>query len=184
MDTTTRRREAQQEQQLAQMQEAMRQLLQDPTLGPIASALNSGGIQGAVDSGVSTQEIKEAALAAGRAFEMIRGDTEWLDTTATQADGITALDLTGATIHCTAKLNPGDADPGHFQKTNATGGGITVTNATGGVMETKIVKADTSGLTTTTTLFWDIQVTTAAGNSHTIDWGTIDVDATRDITRA
>ena len=180
MDTTTRRREVEQQ----ASREQMRELLQDPAVRSLIDVLNEGGVQGAVDSGASTQEIKEAAIAAGRAFAMIRGDTEWLDTKATQADGTTALDLTGATIYCTAKLNPGDADPGHFQKTNATGGGITVTNATGGLMETKIVKADTSGLTATTTLFWDIQVNTAAGNSHTIDWGTIDVDATWDITRA
>ena len=180
MDTATRRREVEQQ----ASREQMRQLFEDPAVRSLIGVLNEGGVQGAVDSGASTQEIKQAAIAAGRAFGMIRGDTEWLDTTATQADGITALDLTGATIYCTAKLNPGDADPGHFQKTNATGGGITVTNAPGGIMETKIVKADTSGLTATTTLFWDIQVTTAAGNSHTIDWGTIDVDATWDITRA
>lgn len=150
-----------------------------------AGTLDSGGIQGAVQSGLGTQEIKQAAIEAGNAYDIIRGDDEVLDSVAYQGDGITPLDLTGATIWCTGKIDPADIDANAlWQKTNGTGGAITITDALNGVFETVIVPADTDALTAETTVFFDIQVRTSAGKVHTVDWGAITVNTAWDITRA
>ena len=114
------------------------------------------------------------------ALEITRGDTSALNVTCYQSDGVTALNITGYTLWWTAKNRDGDADPGVIQKTT-TGGGVTITNAVGGLATVNLAAADTSGLGGVL-LLWDLQAKDAGGNITTLASGTVTITA--DITRA
>ena len=149
------------------------------SLADIQRLIEENGLQGAASSDVTTQEV---IAAADTMLEMIRGDTRFLEIAAKQADGVTAFDITNATLWFTAKANVGDADPGQFQKHTGTGGGITKTNAVGGIARVQINPADTEALTADTTLVWDVQMRTTEGYVYTLDWGTLTVKRAPDIT--
>jgi len=74
-----------------------------------------------------------------------RGDTDYLDLTATQADG-TPQDITGWTITFTAKRGLSDADADAVIHKTTMAGTIVITNGAGGLATVNIVPADTSGL--------------------------------------
>ena len=118
---------------------------------------------------------------AATALQITRGDTSALNVTCYQSDGVTALNITGYTLWWTAKNSASDADPGVIQKTT-TGGGITITNAAGGIATVNLVPADTSGLSTGVALLWDLQAKDGSGNITTLAAGMVAVTA--DITRA
>ena len=94
-----------------------------------------------------------------------RGNSESFDIKITLADKVTPRDITGWTLWCTAKLNVLDADSAAiFQRTTATGGGITLTNPTQGMARINIIPANTETLTDAkTTLFADVQSRDPAG---------------------
>lgn len=114
------------------------------------------------------------------ALEITRGDTTTLNVSCFQTDGVTPLNITGYTLWFTAKYVVADADPGVFQKTT-TAGGITITNAAGGIATVSLVPTDTSSLAGVV-LLWDLQGKDPSGNITTLASGTLTITA--DITRA
>ena len=163
------------------MRDMVRQVLSEQGASGV---MEQGGLQAAQSADLSTQElIKEAEANPNVAtLTMTRGDTRFLEIAAKQADGVTAFDITNATLWFTAKVNVGDADPGQFQKHTGTGGGITKTNAAGGIARVHIEPANTEGLTADTTLVWDVQMRTTEGYVYTLDWGSLTVERAPDIT--
>ncbi len=109
---------------------------------------------------------------------MKRGDTTIFRATVRDADGV-ALNLTGKTIRFTAKYGIADADAAAvIAKTTPTG--VVITDAAAGICEVRLVTTDTSTLTATYDLVWDLQV--ADGSStQTVDSGVlrVEMDATR-----
>ena len=170
------RRVAVREQNAERRLEALERAMQERDAG---SVMNEGGLQAAGSTDLTTQEIIKAA---NTSLTMIRGDTRFLEIAAKQADGVTAFDITNATLWFTAKVNVSDADPGQFQKHTGTGGGITKTNAVGGIARVHIEPANTEGLTADTTLVWDAQMRTTEGYVYTLDWGSLTVERAPDIT--
>ncbi len=115
------------------------------------------------------------------ALEIFRGDDEVLDISFKQADGITALNITGATgIWFTAKSSSLDTDAqALIQKT--LGAGVTIVSAAAGTATVTINAADTVAIEPST-LVWDAQIRDAAGKVRTAASGTLKVIA--DVTRA
>jgi hypothetical protein len=103
-----------------------------------------------------------------------RGDTNNYTGTVLDSAG-DAVDLTGATLRFTAKLNRGDADNATGVIAKTTGSGITHTNAATGQYRITLAPADTSSLTATTLYFWDLQLTDGAGSVFTVDNGTLTI---------
>ena len=147
----------------------------------VVGVMDNGGLSAAADAGFSTQEI---VAAADTTFSWIRGTTFYIrHTFYTDSTQTTKVDLTGATVWHTAKLNLADADPGQFQKKTAAG--ITVVGvATDGVVRVKIDPADTEALTVDTTLIWDVKIKTAAGDIYVPDWGAHKINALNSVTRS
>lgn len=113
-------------------------------------------------------------------LEMWRGDTTPFVLTLDD----TSYDLSLATeIYFTAKASPSDADPGVFQLTKS-GGQIVVDPVLKYTATIRPLRTSTSGLTATTQLYWDVQVsvTGAPDTTQTVDSGTLVIKA--DITRA
>lgn len=95
-------------------------------------------------------------------FEIDHGTTDFLDF-AVVLNGV-PQNITGWTLWSTAKRRPSDADPGVFQKSTA-GGGLTITNAAGGLGTVTLAPADTSPLPEErTSLFEDLKAKDGAGN--------------------
>lgn len=97
-------------------------------------------------------------------LSMIRGDTFRFQATAVFEVGGTPVDLSGATIACTAKYDLFDTDlQAVFKKTTASG--IIIDNPTGGVFTVTILPADTNVLPNANQSLWlDVQITTATGD--------------------
>lgn len=110
---------------------------------------------------------------------MYRGDAASFDIVAVQSDGVTPLDITGATIWFTAKHRRSDADPGAIQKT--VGAGVVIVDGPTGQARVDLAAADTSPFTVPTTLYWDVQAK-IAGKDRTLAFGRLRV--LLDVTRA
>jgi hypothetical protein len=113
-------------------------------------------------------------------LRMKRGDDASFSVAAYQADGVTALDLTGATIRFTAKDRPTDDDVDAVIAIS-TPSAITIDDAPGGLATITIPASDTDAFTGPRTLVWDLQVTTSTGSVVTVDGGKLYVllDVTR-----
>lgn len=95
---------------------------------------------------------------------MVKGDTYSFDIAVIQNGA--AFNLTGCTILFTAKYNVKDSGF-VFQRSSVTGG-VTITNATGGLATVAFTPANTSGLAShIIDLPYDIQVTDGSGNIYT-----------------
>jgi hypothetical protein len=97
----------------------------------------------------------------------------------------TAFDLTGASVYATFKQNKALADDadGVFQYSwiNGTPDGITVATPATGVAVRTITDTESATYLTNNPYYYDVQVTDAAGETVTVDDGTLRV--TEDITR-
>lgn len=115
-------------------------------------------------------------------FTIFRGDDRSITIAALQADGVTAQNITGWALWFTGKLAIADADVAAvFQRTVA-GGGITITNAVGGLATVTLVPANTDSLTQDTTLFCDLQGKDGSGKIYTLATGKLVVQA--EVTRS
>lgn len=99
-------------------------------------------------------------------LEAVRGDTNVYTGTAT-ADGV-AIDITGSTMRFTAKNDPSDADGSALISETTTGGGITLVTPASGVYRITLAPGDTTGLTVSSVLHYDVQLTTAGGAVYTL----------------
>jgi hypothetical protein len=114
-------------------------------------------------------------------LEMYRGDDASFNI-AVQKDGA-PVDLSGATLRFTAKrgrLEP-DADA-VLSKSTAGGGGITITDAPGGIARVDVLPADTDALARAVRLVWDLQAVDAASKVRTLATGRLVIHA--DVTRS
>ena len=103
-------------------------------------------------------------------FTMKRGDTLPINHTVT--DGGAAVNLTGKSLRFMAKRSVADADSAAVI-TKTIGSGITVTNPTGGLAQTLISPADTTGLPAIAQLLqWDLQMVDGS-NVYTLESGTL-----------
>ena len=108
-------------------------------------------------------------------LKMYRGDTTEFTVAATDADGA-VLDLTGAVLWFTGKLNETDTDANaQFQHNSDTIGGIELTDADQGIATITMLAADTEELTGTTLLFYDVQCVDALGGVQTLAKGQIQI---------
>lgn len=106
-------------------------------------------------------------------LEVIRGDTSFIDFAVTL--GGSPQNITGWALWFTAKRRVGDADPGVLQK-STNGGGVTITNAVGGLGTVTVAPADTTALPEErTTLYADLQGRDGAGNIFTLSTGLLTV---------
>jgi hypothetical protein len=103
-----------------------------------------------------------------------RGDTNNYTGTVLDSAGA-VVNLTGATLRFTAKLNRSDADNATGVIVKSTGAGITHISAPAGTYRITLLPADTSALTTATLYFWDLQLTVAGGDVFTVDKGTMTI---------
>jgi hypothetical protein len=104
-------------------------------------------------------------------IQLIRGDSKVLTVSVTRNNA--PYDLTGHTLRFTAKYRYSDPDSqAVFQLTSAPGGGITVTNATGGQARIEIEPVHTASLPPVRTrLVYDLQLTDGGGGVYTVDIG-------------
>lgn len=115
------------------------------------------------------------------AFTIVRGDDEILDLAFKEPDGVTALDLTGATgIWFTAKHHPNDADADAVIR-KALGVGISIVSEPNGTATVTVDAEDTADARPGV-LVWDAQVRDAAGKIRTAASGSLKLVA--DVTRA
>lgn len=115
-------------------------------------------------------------------IEMIRGDTKVLTITVTR-DG-QPYDLTGHTLWLTAKRTPTDADSAAVFQLSTTAGGITITNAAGGVARAEIAPTHTESLPAVVNrLVYDVQIADGTGGVYTVASGELVVRPDVTITR-
>jgi hypothetical protein len=115
-------------------------------------------------------------------ISMIRGDTASFSGTVMRAGA--PVNLTGAKLWFTAKRSRSDLDEAAVIKKDTVLGGVVILSPTSGTYRVTILPADTSSLTYTIQLFYDVQLLEPDGTVTTIESGTLEVDASRDITRA
>jgi hypothetical protein len=108
---------------------------------------------------------------------MYRGDAPSWRFLVTDEDHPLGTDLTGVLdVRFTAKRRSSDDDVDAVI-TKTVGSGVTITDpATSGYVEVALLPVDTNSETTTVTFVWDLQVTGAAGDPHTVASGTLRVD--------
>lgn len=78
-------------------------------------------------------------------YFVTKGQTAKIESTVFTDDGLTAANLTGASIQFMLKKNPADPDSQALLTKNV-GSGITITNATAGICTVTLSAADTNGL--------------------------------------
>jgi hypothetical protein len=100
-------------------------------------------------------------------LSITRGDVGYFDITVAMPDG---ADLTGCTLAFMAKRRYGDADSAAVIS-KGTGSGITITDATARTARLKLDPEDTSALDAPATLVWDLVLTDANQEPHTVDSG-------------
>ena len=109
--------------------------------------------------------------------DYIRGDTRVININCVQSDGVTPLDLTGATVYFTLNANaiPTDDSGASLQKTTTTHIAPTL-----GQTSVTINPTDTTGLTPGD-YFYDVQIKDGAGRITSLkqDVFTINADITR-----
>lgn len=110
--------------------------------------------------------------------DYIRGDTRVINLTCLQSDGVTPLNLTGATVYFTVNASdtPTDDTSAAFQKTVTSH-----TSPTLGLTTVTINTADTQSLTPGD-FYYDVQVKDASGNITSLKKDTFTINS--DITRA
>lgn len=99
-------------------------------------------------------------------LEMRRGDTFIFDVQVTGQGAV--FDLAGYSATFTAKRSPYDEAP-LFQKTSATGGGLTfpMAESTNDIVRVKIAPADTDAVYDEPLLYWDLELE-KDGDKHTV----------------
>ena len=102
-----------------------------------------------------------------------RGDSATLDVSV--LSGRSAYSLAGATVYFTAKESRTDADTAAVIRKSSGGlGGVTITDAAGGLAEVTVNPADTSSLAAREyVLHYDVQVKTSGGAIYTVAEGTV-----------
>lgn len=109
-------------------------------------------------------------------LSMSRGDSASWRFQVTDVDNPTGTDLsTVLGVRFTAKRRVSDVDADAVIR-KTVGSGVTITDAATGMIEVALVPGDTSAETAACTLLWDIQVTGAASDPHTVASGTLRVD--------
>ena len=106
---------------------------------------------------------------------MDRGDDKTWEFTVL-LDG-TAVDITGASFRFMAKTRVSDTDGNAVVEATSANAKCVITDAANGVMEVRLVPADTSSLTETARLYYDLQMTESGGEVRTISKGLLEVSA-------
>lgn len=114
-------------------------------------------------------------------LEMFRGDDESFDVQVFEVDGVTPVNLSGATLRFTAKRRFGDLDTDAVIVCTTDDATITLVNATIGLARIDVPAASTDDLLRDTLLVWDLQVTDIATKVRTVAEGTLIVR--RDVSR-
>ncbi len=96
-------------------------------------------------------------------LSMVRGAGPAIDLTIKKLDG-SAYDLTGCSVTMTAKRSADDPDSAAVFRKTTGGGGITVTNAAGGLATVQLSAADTRNVPGDVDLAYDVTVKTGAGS--------------------
>ena len=102
------------------------------------------------------------------AIEFFAGDDKTIQFTINQAGTTTAQDLTGVTINFRM------IKPGNVTIDKSVGSGITVIDAEAGRCNVQIDSADTSDITTTTTIEYELQLA-IAGKYDTVQFSTMTI---------
>lgn len=106
--------------------------------------------------------------------EMYSGDTRTLNFTVTEADGVTAIDLSGISAikwQCSKKLSSGFASVATLSK--ALGTGVTVTDALAGKLQVALSPIDTYALSGR--FYHELELTDGGGNVSTVAVGTLTI---------
>lgn len=114
-------------------------------------------------------------------LEMYRGNTEFFDVEAKAADG-SALNLSGGELLFTAKSSTRQEDiSAPIRKSSVTDGGISITNAVGGLATVTVDPEDTEDLYAPAELAWDLEFVNPIGHRRTLAYGQLLIrpDATR-----
>jgi hypothetical protein len=107
-----------------------------------------------------------------------QGTTPTLTVTVTQADGVTLVNLTGATIYLTCKNDPSQADPGLFQL-STTAANIVILTQSGATLGQFVVTFPASATAALSYLLnypYDCRII-LAGNIQTVLYGAITLTA-------
>ncbi len=107
-------------------------------------------------------------------LEMVRGDDQTWSFTVKDSAGV-VVDITGTDLRFEAKADVSDA-AATIEATTG-GGEITLTDPTNGVCQVHLAPADTSGLTKTVRLRYDLQLRDTVNEVHTVARGRLDVIA-------
>jgi hypothetical protein len=105
-------------------------------------------------------------------LELHRGDSAEWEFPVLKADG-TAQDITGCSFRFTVKGRVDDLDDDAVISATTANGKCVITNAAAGLMEVRLVPADTDALAVypPTVLLWDLQVRDAASKVWTVASG-------------
>jgi carbon monoxide dehydrogenase subunit G len=109
------------------------------------------------------------------ALSMTRGDDESFDVVVKTKAGV-VVDITGMDLRFTAKRRVSDTDA-QAVISKTTGAGITTTSAVNGAARIDVEAADTTALTATTRLTWDLQGTDETGTVRTLARGGLRIEA-------
>jgi hypothetical protein len=103
----------------------------------------------------------------------IRGDTQLYRVTVVRNNA--PVNLTGAKVWFTAKLDKNDADVDAVIAKDTDGSGVEITDPLLGKVSFSIVPADTASLDKDTTLWYDVQVRESDGTVSTVVSGLLRV---------
>src|SRR6266566_1328665 len=112
---------------------------------------------------------------------MFRGDDESFNVAITEADGSTAVNLSGAALRFVAKRRITDLDADAVIDLSTGDGTITLTNEAAGLARLDVPADQTDSLTKDAFLLWDLQVYDIANKVRTVASGQLLVK--RDVTR-
>lgn len=114
-------------------------------------------------------------------LRIARGDAATFDISASKGDG-TAQDITGSSLWFTAKHRLDDEDGDAVIAKSTGAGGVAIVDGPAGLARVTLAPADTEGLTSPTTLHWDVQAKDPSNAIRTLARGRLYVDL--DVTRA
>jgi len=112
---------------------------------------------------------------------MFRGDDESFNVAITEADGSTAVNLSGAALRFVAKRRITDLDADAVIDLSTGNSTITVTNEAAGLARLDVPAGQTNDLTKDAFLLWDLQITDISDKVRTVASG--DLIVKRDVTR-
>lgn len=109
---------------------------------------------------------------------LTRGDDRTLELTIVDKEGA-AVNLTDTYLWFTAKVSLNDSDDEAVIFKTTGGGGITITDASGGLAEITLAPIDTINIPgrQSLTLFWDLQSKSSSDKITTLDGGTMVIKA-------